>query len=72
MEKKDRSLFSENRQGNNTNSHQLKKEEKTTVSKGIVLNKKLTLYLKKYVDSFDELSDKIELKGKLIDLIRKL
>ena len=39
---------------------------------GIIVNKKLEVYLKKYIDSFEELHQKIELKGKLIDLIRKL
>jgi|GEM_PF-3877934 len=38
----------------------------------IEVNGKLTEYLEKYIRSYKNINDQIELKGKLIDLIRKL
>jgi len=38
----------------------------------IDVNKKLVLFIEKYIDSFNELHEKIKLKGMLTDLIRKL
>ncbi|PKL39640.1 MAG: hypothetical protein CVV44_05310 [Spirochaetae bacterium HGW-Spirochaetae-1] len=38
----------------------------------IEVNGRLTEYLEKYIRSYKNINDQIELKGKLIDLIRKL
>lgn len=41
-------------------------------SEEIHVNKKLEAVLEKYIHSFDKVHDQIELKGKLIELIRKI
>lgn len=49
-----------------------KKQDMESSVDEILINKKLELFLKKYIHSFDKVHDQIELKGKLIELIRKI
>jgi|GEM_PF-3372809 len=79
MDKADGDLFIKKQQCNDSIVSSMKKNEKNIgkevnimPQQGIVVNKKLELYLEKYINSFNELHEKIEMKGILIDLIRKL
>ncbi len=55
--------------GKDNNSEKIKTD---SGENEILIDKKLELYLKKYIHSFDKVHNQIELKGKLIDLIRKI
>ena len=79
MDKAEGHLFSNTQQSNDRHvfsgkkNERLKGKEVNAISKqGITVNKKLELYLEKYVNSFNEIQDRIEIKGILIDIIRKL